>query len=65
MKDARFGNVELKIATPESLLLMPSEHDLALFVLGMHDVYYADAKNQWPLIQLNLARTYIDSTQKS
>ena len=50
MKDVRLGNVELKIATSESLLLMPPEHDLALFVLGMHDVYYADAKNRWPLI---------------
>jgi predicted methyltransferase len=50
LRGDRLANVELKIDTPESLLLMPAEHDLALFVLGMHDVYYADAKNQWPLI---------------
>ena len=46
----RLPNVRMHTATPESLLGAKAEHDAAIFVLGMHDVYYADEKNNWPAI---------------
>lgn len=48
--DNRLGNVEMMVAPPESLLGRDPEFDAAIFVLGMHDIYYEDPANQWVAI---------------
>lgn len=49
-KDGRLSNVETLVATPESLYGHAPEFDAAIFVLGMHDIYYADLENGWVAI---------------
>ncbi len=49
-KGGRLSNVETLVATPESLQGHAPEFDAAIFVLGMHDIYYADPDNGWVLI---------------
>ena len=46
----RLPNVERLIATPESLIDLDRQYDAAIFVLGMHDVYYAHPEDGWPEI---------------
>jgi len=46
----RLPNVERLITPPEELAGFGKQHDAAVFVLGMHDIYYADVENQWPAI---------------
>lgn len=48
--DNRLPNVERKIATPESLLDIDAQYDAAIFILGMHDIYYADSDSGWVAI---------------
>jgi len=43
----RLPNVEKLVATPESLIDRTDKYDAAIFVLGIHDLYYADAENGW------------------
>jgi predicted methyltransferase len=45
--DSRLPNVHHIVATPESLLDREEKYDAAIFILGMHDLYYADAANGW------------------
>ena len=46
----RLPNVKRMVATPESLADMDADYDAAIFILGMHDIYYADDENNWPSI---------------
>lgn len=46
----RLANVTRMVAEPESLGKISAEFDAAIFVLGMHDLYYADDENGWPMI---------------
>lgn len=47
LKDNRLSNVTPMIATPESLIDNEEQYDAAIFILGMHDLYYADPKSGW------------------
>ena len=47
----RLPNVARLVATPESLLGQKGkQYDAAIFILGMHDLYYADPENGWVAI---------------
>ena len=46
----RLANVNNIVATPESLIERTDKFDAAIFILGMHDIYYADPENGWPEI---------------
>lgn len=48
--DDRLAGVEQLVATPESLAGSTSEFDAAIFILGMHDIYYADPATGWVAI---------------
>ncbi|TQV75473.1 class I SAM-dependent methyltransferase [Aliikangiella marina] len=48
--DNRLPNVNNYVAAPESLVELKQQYDAAIFILGMHDIYYADAKGGWPPI---------------
>ncbi|MBD1584677.1 class I SAM-dependent methyltransferase [Pseudoalteromonas sp. S16_S37] len=50
LKDNRLQNVSTLIVKPEELEGTKEQYDSAIFVLGMHDLYYADAENGWPKI---------------
>lgn len=50
LQDNRLSNVENMIATPESLLELNRSYDAAIFILGMHDIYYADPDYGWVAI---------------
>lgn len=50
LKDNRLSNVEHWIETPENVGNKKQQYDAAIFVLGMHDLYYADPKFGWTLI---------------
>ena len=50
LKNNRLPNVVEIIATPESLMDRDEKYDSAIFVLGMHDLYYADEKIGWVAI---------------
>ncbi|XOV87508.1 MAG: class I SAM-dependent methyltransferase [Pseudomonadota bacterium] len=43
----RLPNVDRYVAAPEDLVELPDQYDAAIFVLGMHDIYYADPDNGW------------------
>ena len=46
----RLSSVKRLVASPESLYGSASEYDAAIFVLGMHDIYYADPDTGWVAI---------------
>ena len=48
----RLPNVENLVATPESLLDHEEKYGAAIFILGMHDLYYADPENGWVAIDM-------------
>ncbi|MFN3237876.1 MAG: class I SAM-dependent methyltransferase [Pseudomonadales bacterium] len=50
--DGRLANVERRVAPPESLKGHGAEFDAAMFVLGMHDIYYADPDTGWVAIDV-------------
>lgn len=50
LADRRLPNVQPYIEAPEELDNLSEQYDAAIFVLGMHDIYYADAENGWPAI---------------
>ena len=50
LADNRLANVHHIMAAPESLLEREEKYDAAIFILGMHDTYYADAENGWVAI---------------
>lgn len=45
--DGRLTNVELIVAAPESLAGHSPDFDAAIFIMGMHDIYYSDVENDW------------------
>ncbi|MEM7359798.1 MAG: hypothetical protein AAF431_11925 [Pseudomonadota bacterium] len=47
LADNRLPNVNHIVVTPESLVDRSERYDAAIFVLGMHDLYYADPENGW------------------
>jgi predicted methyltransferase len=49
----RLQNVERLVAPPESLKNHAPEFDAAMFVLGMHDIYYADPDTGWVAIDVS------------
>ena len=48
--DGRLAAVEQLVATSESLLGRAAEFDAAIFIMGMHDIYYADPDTGWVAI---------------
>ena len=51
LADNRLPNVTRLVATPESLLEQDAaQYDSAIFILGMHDLYYADPDTGWVAI---------------
>lgn len=51
LADNRLPNVTRLVATPESLIEQSAEqYDAAIFILGMHDLYYADPESGWVAI---------------
>ena len=50
LADHRLPNVDRYIAAPEELIDLPDQYDAAIFVLGMHDIYYTDDENGWTTI---------------
>ena len=50
LADNRLPNVERIVTTPESLIDLDQKYDAAVFILGMHDVYYAHPEDGWPAI---------------
>lgn len=54
LKDGRLANVTRLIAAPESLIARTEQYDAAIFILGMHDLYYADPSTGWVAIDKTL-----------
>ena len=50
LKNNRLPNVKPLITKPEALDAQNKQYDAALFILGMHDLYYADPKQGWVAI---------------
>jgi predicted methyltransferase len=50
LKDNRLKNVSTLIVKPEDLQEIKEQYDAAVFILGMHDLYYAHPENGWPKI---------------
>lgn len=48
----RLANVKSLVANPSDLAF-DNEFDAAVFVLGMHDIYYADPDDGWPQIDVS------------
>ncbi len=48
--DGRLDGVEQVVAPPESLAGQEAAFDAAIFILGMHDIYYADPDTGWVAI---------------
>ena len=50
----RLPNVERKVTPPELLGGLDSQYDAAIFILGMHDVYYEDEQGGWVAIDKDI-----------
>ena len=50
LKEDRLPNVESLTVEPNELMHVSDQYDAALFILGMHDIYYEDLANGWPAI---------------
>ncbi len=50
LADNRLPNVDSLILAPVDLGQANQKYDAAIFILGMHDIYYEDLENGWPLI---------------
>ena len=50
--DNRLPNVEALTVEPAELSEVTEQYDSAIFMLGMHDLYYEDKANGWPLIDV-------------
>lgn len=48
--EGRFGNVERRLVEASYMNLPPASVDLAVIVMGYHDVYWIDEKSGWPEI---------------
>jgi predicted methyltransferase len=47
LKDNRLPNVERLVLEPGDLDSVEGNYDSAIFILGMHDIYYTDEENGW------------------
>ena len=47
LKDNRLPNVERLVLEPSDLEVVEGKYDSAIFILGMHDIYYTDEENGW------------------
>ena len=47
LKDNRLPNVDFLVTEPEDLIKHDKNYDAAIFILGMHDLYYSDPQNGW------------------
>jgi predicted methyltransferase len=54
LRDGRLPNVQSLTAAPESLIERTEQYDAAIFILGMHDLYYADPSTGWVAIDKGL-----------
>lgn len=50
LAENRLPNVERIVMAPEAIATIAKRYDAAIFILGMHDLYYADEENNWPAI---------------
>ena len=50
--DNRLPNVKALTVEPAELSEVTEQYDSAIFILGMHDLYYEDKANGWPLIDV-------------
>ena len=50
LRDNRLPNVKRVVLEPADLDSVEEKFDAAIFVLGMHDIYYVDEENGWPAI---------------
>ena len=50
LNDNRLPNVKRVVLEPADLDNLEGKFDAAIFVLGMHDIYYVDEGNGWPAI---------------
>ncbi len=50
LQNSRLPNVERIVIEPADLDKVEGQYDAAIFVLGMHDIYYVDEENGWPAI---------------
>ena len=50
LRDNRLPNVKRVVLEPADLDGVEEKFDAAIFVLGMHDIYYVDEENGWPAI---------------
>lgn len=48
----RLPNVSALMVSPEELRNVTQRYDAAIFILGMHDLYYEDLANGWPAIDV-------------
>ncbi|MDA0977296.1 MAG: methyltransferase type 11 [Proteobacteria bacterium] len=48
----RLPNVTQLTAPPAALATLEDRYDAAIFILGMHDIYYEDPANSWPAIDV-------------
>lgn len=54
LESDRLPNVESLIAPPEELIEVDEQYDAAIFILGMHDIYYEDLANGWQQIDVDV-----------
>jgi predicted methyltransferase len=47
LKDNRLPNVERLVLEPTDLDSVEGNYNAAIFILGMHDIYYTDEENGW------------------
>ncbi|MBT4494874.1 MAG: class I SAM-dependent methyltransferase [Gammaproteobacteria bacterium] len=52
LKDNRLPNASALTVEPEGLGQVTEQYDAAIFILGMHDIYYEDNANGWPAIDV-------------
>jgi predicted methyltransferase len=52
LADNRLPNVNALTVEPEALANVTEQYDAALFILGMHDIYYEDLENGWTAINV-------------
>lgn len=50
LKDNRLPNVKRVVLEPADLDNLEEKFDAAIFVLGMHDIYYVNEEDGWPAI---------------
>lgn len=50
LENDRLPNVKNIVKAPADLAELDGEFDAAIFILGMHDIYYTDEKGGWPAI---------------